>query len=378
MRRASVLGGGAAILLLGLTLTIAPSASATVLCKTGTNPCTGGTYAKGTAIEMSLASPVEMEPPFGVIECTGSTINAEVTNAGGESSTVTANLTSFTMSSCNCPMTVLNKGSLEIHSTGSGNGTVTLRESEVTTECGGFHCIIGTSNTDIGSLTGGAMASLAVNATTPRTGGRSGAFCGNMWPWTARYTITKPEPLFVEENANATLSTVLCKSASNPCSGGSYPKGTAIEMSLKSGVKSVLDPPYGAIECSESPVKGEVTGPGGGGSPVFGTIGTLSLGKCNANVSVLNKGIFTIESPKEGNGTFKLEGLETTVEFLGTHCIYSGKISFSLKGGEMASLATSSSLRRTSGRSGAFCGESAAWTVEYTVTAPEPLYVEEA
>lgn len=378
MRRVSVLGGGVAILLLALTLAVASSASATVLCKTATNPCTGGTYAKGTAIEMSLASPVEMEPPFGVIECTGSTINAEVTSAGGESSTVTANLTSFALSSCNCPMTVLQKGSLELHSAGSGNGTVTLNGSEVTTECSGFHCIVKTTITDIGSLAGGEMASLAVNATTPRTGGRSGAFCGSGWPWTARYTITKPEPLFVEESVGTNLSTVLCKTASNPCAGGSYPKGTVIEASLKSGVKSALDPPYGAIECSESLVKGAVTGPGGGGSPVFGTIGTLSFGKCSATVSVLNKGIFTIESPKENNGTFKLEGLETTVEFIGTHCIYSGKLSFSLKGGEMASLATSSTLRRTSGRSGAFCGESAAWTVEYTVTAPEPLYVEEA
>lgn len=171
-------------------------------------------------------------------------------------------------------------------------------------------------------------------------------------------------------------ATVLCKTATSPCTGGTYGKGQAIEASLKAGAKSVLHPPFGDVECSESSIKGEVTNPGGEGSIVSGTTSSLSFKSCNATVSVLKAGTFSIETPKEGNGTLKLEGLETTVEFIGTHCIFSGTASFTLKGGEMASIAGPSSLKRTGGRNGAFCGSSAEWTAEYTVTAPEPLWVE--
>jgi hypothetical protein len=174
--------------------------------------------------------------------------------------------------------------------------------------------------------------------------------------------------------ANAS-ATVRCKTATNPCTGGTYAKGTAVEASLKSA-KSVLDPPFGAIECTESTIKGEVSNPGGEGAIVSGAVSSLSFGECNATVSVLKKGTFSIEATSGGNGTLKLEGFETTVKFLCTHCIYSGTATLSLKGGEMASIAGPATLKRTAGSSGAFCGESAAWTAEYTVTAPEPLWVE--
>lgn len=175
-------------------------------------------------------------------------------------------------------------------------------------------------------------------------------------------------------------ATVLCKTATNPCSGNFYGKGTTVEASLKSGTKSVLHSPSNDIECTSSSIKGEVTSPGGVGSNASGTVSSLSFGGCNATVSVLKKGTFTIESPAEGNGTLKLEGLEITTEFLSTHCIYAGPASFSLNGGGMAVIAGPSSLRRTGGNSGLFCGtleSSQAWTAEYTITAPEPLYVEE-
>ncbi|MGN6255090.1 MAG: hypothetical protein ACTHO8_08945 [Solirubrobacterales bacterium] len=172
-------------------------------------------------------------------------------------------------------------------------------------------------------------------------------------------------------------ATVLCKTASNPCSGGTYGKGTAVEMSLKSGTASVLDAPYGEVKCTESAIKGEVSNPGGEGSVVSGSIGSLSFGGCGGDtVTVLEKGSFKVEAPKEGNGTLKLEGFKFTVIHLGVHCIYSGTVSFTLKGGEMASTSGSPSVPRTGGNSGAFCGESAPWTVEFTVKAPEPLYVE--
>ncbi|HEX5526489.1 MAG TPA: hypothetical protein VFX44_04725 [Solirubrobacterales bacterium] len=167
-------------------------------------------------------------------------------------------------------------------------------------------------------------------------------------------------------------ATVLCKTAPSPCS-GIYGKGTAVEASLKG--TSVLHPPFGNVECSAGSIKGEVTSPGSEEANVSGVVKTLSLATCNATVTVLKSGTFKVESPKEGNGTLKLEGFETTVEVFGFHCIFSGSASFSLKGGEMASLLGTSLIKRTGGRSGVFCGSEASWTAEYTVTSPAPLYV---
>ena len=174
-------------------------------------------------------------------------------------------------------------------------------------------------------------------------------------------------------------ATVLCKTATNPCTGGTYGKGTTIEASLKSGTKSPLkNSSLGEVACEEASIKGEVTNAGGEGANASGTITSLAFGKCNAKaIAVLKSGTFAIESTSGGNGTLKLEGFETTTELEGLHCIFSGTASVSLKGGEMASVATSGvSLSRTAGRSGTFCGGSATWNAEYTVTAPEPLYVE--
>ena len=177
-------------------------------------------------------------------------------------------------------------------------------------------------------------------------------------------------------SASPASATVLCKTAGNPCTGGTYAKGTTIEASIN--FTEVLHPPIADIECSTSTIKGEVTNSGGEGALVSGPVSAVSFSSCNATVSVLKKGTFTIEHTSEGNGTLKIEGFETTVEFSGFHCIFSGATTFSLKGGAMASLATPSSLKRTGGRAGAFCGAEAAWTAEYTVTSPEPLFVEGA
>ncbi|HEX5526363.1 MAG TPA: hypothetical protein VFX44_04075 [Solirubrobacterales bacterium] len=348
--------------------------TSTVLCKTSSNPCPGGTYGKGTTIEASLKSGTKsvLDPPFGTIECSESSIKGEVTNPGGEGALVSGSVSSWSFGKCGSDIvSVLKSGTFTIGSAKEGDGTLKLEGFEITAEHVGTHCIY--SGTATFSLKGGEMASLSNPSALQRTGGRSGPFCGSSATWTAEYTVTAPEPLWVEEPS---ISTVLCKAATNPCTGGTYGKGTTIEASLKSGTKSVLDPPFGTIECSESSIKGEVTNPGGEGSIVSGTTSSLTFKSCNGTVSVLKAGAFSIKTPKEGNGTLTLEGLETTVEFVGIHCIYSGTSSFTLKGGEMAWIQSPATLSRTGGRSEGFCGASATWTAEYTITAPEPLFVE--
>lgn len=183
--------------------------------------------------------------------------------------------------------------------------------------------------------------------------------------------------------ASTASATVICKTAANPCTSETlYPKGTVIEASLKSGVRSTLKNTSVGLEaeCEEAAIKGEVTNAGSGGGKVSGTISLFKFASCKNGYSVttLKTGTFTISYTEGGNGTLKLEGFETTYDTpLGFSCTYAGSVAVSLNGGAMSSMVASSvSVSRTGDSS--LCGTSATWNSEYTVTAPEPLYVEES
>lgn len=166
----------------------------------------------GTEIKAENTETVTLHPPIGAIECEHSTVAGKVTNAGGtthivhektkETTTIThtvkGDIETLTFTECNATVTVLKKGTLEIHSTAAENdnkGILTSSGAEVTVEFVGFHCIFSTNSTSIGTVTGGNPAKLAIEATIPRTGGRSGAFCGTTAQWTGGYEVTAPKPL---------------------------------------------------------------------------------------------------------------------------------------------------------------------------------------
>ena len=161
--------------------------------------------ASGSTIASSAEGTTTLHPPIGDIECKESAVEGTTSNTGSPTETVSGGITKLTFTTCNAIVTVLAKGSLEIHTretNGNGNGTLTSSGSEVTVEFAGFHCIFKTSSTDIGTLTGstatGGNATLDIEATIPRTGGRSGAFCGSTAQWTGSYKVTKPSFLNVD------------------------------------------------------------------------------------------------------------------------------------------------------------------------------------
>src|SRR5215207_4314852 len=65
---------------------------------------------------------------------------------------------------------------LELHVSGTNEGTITSTGAEITLEAFGCHCIFGTNATDLGKFTGsaktGGAATLDAVATIPRTAGR--------------------------------------------------------------------------------------------------------------------------------------------------------------------------------------------------------------
>ena len=160
----------------------------------------GAILGEGTEIKAAAEGTTELHPPIGSINCKNSTVAGKVTKAGSSTETVKGDIETLTFTECNATVTVLQKGSLEVHASGSSNGTLTSTGAQVTVNYIGFHCIFSTNNTDLGTITGSAntasgKATLDIAATIPRTGGGSGAFCGTTAQWTGSYEVSEPATL---------------------------------------------------------------------------------------------------------------------------------------------------------------------------------------
>lgn len=183
----------------------AGSASATVLCKTSTNPCSSK-WTAGTELEFTLKSGTSATWKGTGGEtlktCTGAKLRAEITNAGSATETVKAKVLEDSWTSCTVPTLTLKTGELEIHSiTGSTNGTLTLKNSEFTTKDPIFgDCVYGTaaSGTDLGTLTSSGTGDSVIDVSS--TLSPIGLNCCPEVVWQEEFTITSPKetPLFVE------------------------------------------------------------------------------------------------------------------------------------------------------------------------------------
>lgn len=177
----------------------ASTASATVLCKNGTTTTTCSEPYGEVTIEAEQSKAIKLDTTFKTVECKKSTLKGPA-SAGSSTTTVSGPVESLTWGECNCTVTTLKGGTLEVHSiAGTDNGTLTSNGAEVTVSCstifGNVHCIYVTENDDMGTLVGGANASFE-NTVSVRRLSTSG-LCSEEANWTAGYKITAPSPLFV-------------------------------------------------------------------------------------------------------------------------------------------------------------------------------------
>jgi hypothetical protein len=134
--------------------------------------------------------------------CTSSSIEVEVTNAGGVGVNVVGKITALEWpNKCTEPTETWELGKLEISQLGTGtNGTVVGKESivKVNTTIFGAVCEYTTGEgTDLGELqgaTGEGSATLAVAAVIKA---KNSFFCPDA-KWSAKYTVTVPKGLHVE------------------------------------------------------------------------------------------------------------------------------------------------------------------------------------
>ncbi len=185
------------------------TASATVLCSEagtseGTTCPAGKAYGAKTGIHLVNKGNVKIDTTFKTIECSGSTYSSESENEGEATSTptfVVAGVLTFT--ACNCTVTVIGVGVLQVHWIAfTWNGIFTAGAGlRISVTCGtifgNVHCVYVANNTQIGTLTGGNPATLAVSSHLPVDESESDAICPEESTWTATYEVTSPKPLFV-------------------------------------------------------------------------------------------------------------------------------------------------------------------------------------
>lgn len=184
-------------------MAFAGTASATVLCNNNasTTACSSK-VAAGAHITGEAGGTSTLETTGGtvLVTCKKADLTGEVKSAGGSAATVSGPIKTLDFTECSKPVTTLVNGELEVHHiAGTDNGTVTAKNTQVTI-AGLFNnesCIYGAGNgLDLGTLVGGAPATLTVNTLVPRQLG-SGAFCPAEARWTSSFKVTAPNPLYV-------------------------------------------------------------------------------------------------------------------------------------------------------------------------------------
>jgi hypothetical protein len=210
MKYVKMLGLAAVAAMALMAFVGASSASATVLCKTtgspqpgettGTTCAAGWAYSSGQEIHAVNVGNVTLDAKFKNITCTSSTVkgttNAEEgTPLGGPEGTLT-------FGGCNCTVTVLHAGTLTIEwIPDSHNGTLRSTGNETTTICTVLglpvHCTYVTNNTHVGVLAGGTDPTFTASAHIPVDEANSDGVCPEESTWTATYTVTTPQPLYI-------------------------------------------------------------------------------------------------------------------------------------------------------------------------------------
>lgn len=170
------------------------TASATII----TSPA-GTTYTSTVKAESEGAVSLHNSSLGITVTCQKSTVEGKI-ESHGAATTAGGKVSSATFTECGTnDVTVAKAGSLELHSLGSGKGTLTSSGAEITVNSTsiGVSCTYTTSGTDVGVVTGGTPAKLAIaSSTISRTG--DSVFCGSSALLTGNYKATTPSTALVD------------------------------------------------------------------------------------------------------------------------------------------------------------------------------------
>jgi hypothetical protein len=305
----------------------------------GTASATDLTSPEDTVYTSTIAATSEghvvFDNPIAKVECESS-VEGKV-ESHGEGVTAKGNVSSLTFTGCtnSWHVTVVAAGSLEVHPSEYGDGTVT--SSGVTIEATrlGVTCRYATSNTSLGTLTGSysteGKATLDVDAAVPFHSGS--IFCGaGATSWTGSYTINTPEFLTVDANAADTVR--LCEKEVEPCPDpDTFPSGTEFVADPKGSGAATFKWTYKGVakstSCTETKFVGKTTVKEGVGY-VKGSISKIEFPKCapicEVTVTTLPSEL-RIRRNKGFSGLMQLKGdfkYKINCPGEGHYCVYTG------------------------------------------------------
>jgi hypothetical protein len=360
----------AGLVVVAIFLAVAAPSSATTLCKTTTTPC-GSVYKKESVINLSMSGRTVLSTTEGqsLSTCTSGGAEVKITQAGGQASNASGDITSQTWSECSATTDTISKGALSIeHITGTDNGTVTGSGTEVTVIFEGSSCVYGTNaGTHLGTLKGREKSVIEIDALLAKDAG--GLKCPTTAIWRAKYEPS--EALYVEPGNGPTW----CETTTTPC-GSSYKAGATFKASVSGS--AVLETLEGSLlgTCSGGALKGVVTTDGGEVGAVSVPIESLTWSSCTITTTTVRAGEFDF-TPISGTDNAKVaySGTEVTYVMFGVSCGYGSDGSIgTLKGGEKPIIEVKEKLPRFAGSF--LCPKEVRWTAEYKVEEPTPLYVE--
>ena len=384
MKRISVIAI-AAIAALALTAAVgAASASATVLCKTGklSGACPiGESYGVGTETSASLVPGTNLVIRLANGQewsnCSAATLKSKVTDAGGPGKVVKTQDLSGSFGSCARPTKFVQYGSGEVKYTDPGNGELVNSGTRFEINTSGFSCIYKFPTST--KVTGGSPSKLELNE-APLTLAVNGGGCPEVLKITAKYNISSPASLFVEDQESP--STVLCKANEGTCASGNiYSAGTNVKAGLKASTSFSLTNSQGESisSCKASSLTGQVVDPGGvGKEAAVVDVSATSFGSCSVPLEALGLPWHAEikRSGATGSGTATVTNLsvKATTPFYGV-CIYGGSPTFTLKGGTEAEIAAAGvSLAKQPG-STFVCPSTVTLNASYLLSEPAPLFV---
>ncbi|HEU4738473.1 MAG TPA: hypothetical protein VFS54_05245 [Solirubrobacterales bacterium] len=168
------------------TMGFAASASATSITTT-----TGGAAATPSIHAVNEGGHVTFTNSIANIECSSTIEGSIIEHGAGEPAEWELSSLSFTGCTNSWHVTVTALGTLSINWTSGHNGSVVSNGTKITTTRLGVTCNYVTNGTGVGTLTGGATATLDLSASIPLGAGSSGlcSKTGNA-KWSGAYVTT--------------------------------------------------------------------------------------------------------------------------------------------------------------------------------------------
>jgi hypothetical protein len=182
------------LLFVAVVTTVATTAFvANASATTATSPA--GTVYTGTLRGLGSAS---FHGPFTTIKCEEELEG--IIESHGSAVTGKGRSTKWENRKCNFPVESLATGTIEIHKTGAGMGTITSTGTKGRVETSVGVCIYQTFSTDLGTITDSSLtkgtATIDLSGTIPRVEGNF--LCGSSATLTGSATVTIPDQIFID------------------------------------------------------------------------------------------------------------------------------------------------------------------------------------